>query len=168
MSEIKRIFIVGDSGAGKGVLAEAIAKRLGWKFINADIFGCTAHLGRRLSQVIGDSGEKKMNDTLTEILEHQVKMDNIVVTTDENVACTERGRDLLKNEFTVFLTASTTVLIDRLSNYRPLLPVEDYSSLINDVKNERSIWFKEVATHSLSSDDGDIQAHVESVINAMA
>lgn len=33
MSNIKRIFIIGHSGAGKGVLAQAVAKSLGWKFI---------------------------------------------------------------------------------------------------------------------------------------
>lgn len=31
MSNIKRIFIIGHSGAGKGVLAQAVAKSLGWK-----------------------------------------------------------------------------------------------------------------------------------------
>ena len=35
MSSIKRIFIIGHSGAGKDVLAQAVAKKLGWKFFNA-------------------------------------------------------------------------------------------------------------------------------------
>jgi len=39
MSNIKRIFVIGHSGAGKGVLAQAVAKKLGWKFINADVLG---------------------------------------------------------------------------------------------------------------------------------
>lgn len=30
MSNIKRIFIIGHSGAGKGVLAQEVAKKLGW------------------------------------------------------------------------------------------------------------------------------------------
>ena len=167
MSEIKRIFIVGDSGAGKGVLAEAVAKKLGWKFINADIFGCTAHLGRRLSEVVGEEGEQKMNDTLTQILENQNNMENIVVTTDENVVCTERAREILKDNYTVFLTASTNILVDRLSNYRPLLPVDDFGALLDNLKSERHNLFNEVASYSLSSDDGEVDVHVEAVINAM-
>lgn len=167
MSELKRIFIVGDSGAGKGVLAEAVAKKLGWKFINADIFGCTAHLGRRLSEVVGEEGEQKMNDTLTQILENQNNMENIVVTTDENVVHTERAREILKDNYTVFLTASTNILVDRLSNYRPLLPVDDFGALLDNLKSERHNLFNEVASYSLSSDDGEVDVHVEAVINAM-
>lgn len=33
MSKYKRIFIVGHSGAGKGVLGLALAKKLNWQFI---------------------------------------------------------------------------------------------------------------------------------------
>jgi shikimate kinase len=36
MSKHKRIFIVGHSGAGKGVLAQALSKKLGWQFLDAD------------------------------------------------------------------------------------------------------------------------------------
>ena len=166
MANNNRIFIVGDSGAGKGVLAKAIAKKLGWQFINADIFGCTAHLGRRLSEVIGESGENRINQTLTEILEHQQNLENIVVTTDENIVCEEKARSILKDEFTVFLTASTHVLVDRLSDYRPILPVDNYSALIDAVKSERSSLFSEVASFSLSSDDGEIDKHMQAVIDA--
>lgn len=76
-----RIFIVGLSGAGKGVLAEAIAKRLGWKFINADILGAAAHVGRTVSEIVGEEGELRFNQCLTEILACQMSQDNIVVTT---------------------------------------------------------------------------------------
>ena len=167
MSQIKRIFIVGDSGAGKGVLAEAVAKKLGWMFINADIFGCTAHLGRTLSEVVGVAGEEKLNQTLTKILEHQVNKENIVVTTDENIACDEKAREILKNEFTVYVTASTPVLVERLSNCRPLLPVDNYSILIDETKNERRQLFEEIANFTLNTDDGEIDSHVGAVISAM-
>lgn len=167
MAQVKRIFVVGDSGAGKGVLAEAIAKKLGWMFINADIFGCTAHLGRKLSDVIGMDGENKLNKTLTEVLEHQVNKENIVVTTDENVVCDEKARNILKKEFTVYLTASTPVLVERLSNYRPLLPVRDYSAFIEETKNMRAKLFKEVESLSLNSDHGEIEPHVNAVVEAI-
>jgi ATP-dependent protease Clp ATPase subunit len=52
MSSIKRIFIIGHSGAGKGVLAQAVAKKLGWKFINADVLGCAAHIGRTVYEQV--------------------------------------------------------------------------------------------------------------------
>ena len=53
MSKAKRIFIVGQSGAGKGVVAEEVAKQLGWKFINADVLASAASIGRSVTDVFG-------------------------------------------------------------------------------------------------------------------
>lgn len=44
MSKHKRIFIAGQSGAGKGVVAQEVAKQLGWKFINADVLASVASM----------------------------------------------------------------------------------------------------------------------------
>lgn len=68
----KKIFIVGQSGAGKGVVAEEVAKQLGWKFINADVLASVASIGRSVNDVFGAGSEDKFNQTLTEILQHQV------------------------------------------------------------------------------------------------
>lgn len=38
MSKPKRIFIVGHMGAGKALLSEALAKKLGWQYIDASLF----------------------------------------------------------------------------------------------------------------------------------
>jgi len=38
MTQHNRIFIVGHSGAGKGVLAKALAEKLGWQFMIAQFF----------------------------------------------------------------------------------------------------------------------------------
>lgn len=45
MTKPKRIFIIGHSGASKWVLAEAVAKKLGWKYVNAD-FSLAPSIGR--------------------------------------------------------------------------------------------------------------------------
>lgn len=167
MRQNKRIFIVGHSGAGKGALAQAIAKELGWKFINADVFGCTAHLGRQLSDVIGIEGKQSFSRCLTEILRHQMGKENIVVTTDENIIADEKTRELLKSEFTVYLKVSPSVQAKRLSNDRPLLPVENFESFLSKLQDEQNSLYEEVASFSLSSDDGDIDGHAKSVINKL-
>lgn len=169
MNHIKRIFIVGHSGAGKGVLAQAIAKSLGWKFINADVLGCVTHIGRTVSEVVGTEGEQAFNRCLTEILSHQVTKENIVVTTDESIICDEKARELLKSEFTVHLKVSVPVQLERISegDYRPLLPVDNFAGVIDKLHNERNCLYEQVASFSLSSDDGDIEGHAASIVKAM-
>ena len=156
MSNTKRIFIIGHSGAGKGVLAQAVAKKLGWKFINADVLGCAAHIGRTVSEVVGAEGERAFNRCLTEILSHQITKENVVVTTNE------KARGLLKSEFTVYLKVSPTVQLERISegDYRPLLPVDNFAAFIDKLHGERDSF-------SLSSDDGDIEGHAASIVKAM-
>ena len=169
MSNIKRIFIIGLSGAGKGVLAQEVAKNLGWKFINADILGCVAHIGRTASEVLGTEGERAFNRCLTEILSNQITKENIVVTTDENIICNEKARELLKSEFTVYLKVSTAVQLERISegDYRPLLPVDNCAAFIDTLHGERNSLYEQVASFSLSSDNGDIEGHAESIVSAM-
>ena len=169
MSSIKRIFIIGHSGAGKGVLAQAVPKKLGWKFINADVLGGAAHIGRTVSEVMGSEGERAFNRCLTEILSHQITKENVVITTDESIICDEKARELLKSEFTVYLKVSVPVQLERISegDYRPLLPVDNFAALIDKLHDERDGLYEQVASFSLSSDDGDIEAHASSIVKAM-
>ena len=169
MSGIKRIFIIGHSGAGKGVLAQAVAKKLGWKFINADVLGCVVHIGRTVSEILGTEGERAFNHCLTEILSHQITKENVVVTTDESIICDEKARALLKSEFTVYLKVSVPVQLERISegDYRPLLPIDNFAAVIEKLHDERNSLYEQVASFSLSSDDGDIEGHAASVVKAM-
>ena len=167
MNKHNRIFIIGHSGAGKGVLAQAMAKELGWKFINADVLG-VAQIGRTVAEVVGTEGERAFNRCLTEILSHQITKENIVVTTDESIICDEKARELLKSEFAVYLKVSTAVQLERISegDYRPLLPVNNYTAFLDKLRDERDSLYEQAASFSISSDDGDIEGHVASIIKA--
>lgn len=166
MPHSKRIFIIGTSGAGKGVLAQAVAKKLGWKFINADILGSVGCLGRTCTQVLGDAGEQHFLECLTDILTHQLTLDHIVVTTDESIIASERACELLQSEFTVFVSVSPDVQVSRLEGYRPLLPVDDYQAVLEQYAEQHRNLYESVASTTLNSDDGDIANHVHQIIAA--
>lgn len=161
-----QVFIVGHSGAGKGVLAQAIAEKLGWKFVNADVLGCASHTGRKTQDTLGKDGQAHFHRTLNDILSHLLTQEKIVVTTDTDIVCDQTARELLQSTFTVHLDVSTPIQIERLSNYRPLLPV-DFEALLNELHEERDSLYQSVASFSLSSDDGNIDAHAQAVIEAM-
>ena len=167
MSKHKRLFIVGQSGAGKGVVAQEVAQQLGWTFINADVLACVACVGRSVVDVFGTGSESRFNQTLTEILQHQITQENIVVTTDENIICDEKAREILKAEFTVNIKVSTSTQVERMSNYRPLLPVDDYATLLDGLHKERDALFAEVASFTLNSDKGDIEHDAKRIIKAL-
>jgi shikimate kinase len=165
MSTAKRIFIVGHSGAGKSILAQAIAKKLGWQYIDAD-FSLAPSIGRPLKEILGEQGEKAFHKTQTDILSNLANKENIVVTTDDSIVCDQKNRDLLSAEFTVYLQVSPDVQLERISHNRPLAIVNDYDMFLKTLRTERDAFYEQVASFSLSSDNGDIEAHVNSIVKA--
>ena len=165
MNKHKRIFIIGHSGAGKGVLAQALAKELGWKYIDSD-FSLAPSIGRSMTDILGSQGEEAFHHCLSDILSHQQRQENIVVTTDDSIICHEKNRQLLASEFTVYLEVSPSVQLERISHNRPLLQNPDYKAFLGTLRHERDDLYNQVASFSISSDDGDIPGHVASIIKA--
>ena len=66
----------------------------------------------------------------------------------------------------MYIEVSTSVQAERMSNYRPLLPVDDYSVLLDGLQKERNPWFAEVASFTINSDNGDIERDAKSVVEA--
>jgi shikimate kinase len=165
MTRHKRIFIIGHSGAGKGVLAKALAEELGWQFLDAD-FALVPSIGRTLSEIVGHQGEEKFFHCLTDILTNQISKENIVVTTDDSIICHEKNRKLLSSEFNVYLTVSTHVQLERIAHNRPLLPVSSYRNFLDKLRQERDELYEQVASFSVSSDTGAVDTHVKSIVKA--
>ena len=165
MSKYKRIFIIGHSGAGKGVLAKKLAETLGWKFINADVFGGFANVGRTQYEVFGEDGARSFGKCLTDILKYQVTQNNIVVATDESIICNNSSCDLLKKEFTLYLEISIPVQIERLADYRPLLPTANYNLLLQELHKRQNKLYEGVAKHVFNSDNEGVQSHIEKIKN---
>jgi len=166
MTQYTRIFIIGHSGAGKGVLAQAVAQKLGWKFIDAD-FSLVPSIGRSLPEILSDAGKQSFCHCLSNILLHQLTQQNIVVTTDDGIVDDEKNCALLAPEFTVYLQVSLDVQLERIAHNRPLLPVADYRAFLNKLRQERDHLYEQTARFTLSSDDGAIESHAMSIIKAM-
>lgn len=164
MNEYKRIFIVGQPGAGKALLAKTVAEKLGWQFIDADLsletrIGCTLH------DMIGSTGEEAFYNCEAEILSFQINQENIVVATDASLVCTEANRQLLSSEFVIFLQVSTAMQIERLSrSFSPLLPTNSLESFLEKLHRERDELYAQAANLSLNSDENALEKHVNSIV----
>lgn len=166
MSKYKRIFIVGHSGAGKGVLAQGVAKKLGWAYLDAD-FALASSIGREVKEILGAEGEKKFQLRLTEILGNQINQENIVVTTDDSIIDSEKNQQILAKEFTVHLKVSTPVQIDRIGHNRPLLPVSNFKTFLEDLHQKRDALYEKVASLTVNSDENALENHIKKVVDAV-
>lgn len=151
MIKPKRIFIVGHTGAGKSSRGEALAKKLGWQYIDANP-GLERYIGRSLNEIFGKQGEKAFHQCEAEIISHYIGIEHVVVILEEAVIATEENRKLLSSEVVVYLKVSTPVQIERWSDGRsPLLPIADRKAFLDKQHLERDSLFEEVATLTIES-----------------
>ena len=146
MTKPKRIFIVGHTGAGKTLLAEALAKKLGWQCIDANP-GLERYIGRNLNEIMGKQGEEAFHQCEAEIISHYLEKEQVVLYMEEAVIATEKNRKLLSPEFVVYLKIGTAAQMKRWPDGRtPLLPIADLKAFLDKQHHERDSLFDEVAT----------------------
>ncbi|WED41798.1 shikimate kinase [Legionella cardiaca] len=160
MNPCKRIFIVGQPGAGKALVAKKLAEKLGWEFIDAD-FGLEFRAGRNLRDLLGSEGHQFFYDCESTILSSQLQQENIVVATDGSIVCSEKNRELLLEEFVVFIDVSTSVQLERTARHpTPLLPVSDLKQFLDNLHQERDNFYEQVASLTIDSDDNELEQHL--------
>ncbi len=167
MNTFNRIFIVGHPGSGKAVLAKALAKKIGWQFVDAD-FGLEIHVGRALTDIIGKTGAQLFYQCESEILTSLLARENIVISTDASIVCNERNREILVSEFVVYLKVSSPVQLERtLRNQEPLLN-SDFKTFFDALHVERDILYDEVAKLSIDGDHNYLNEHVTSILKTLS
>jgi shikimate kinase len=167
MNQAQRIFIIGHHGAGKGLLAKTVAQSLGWQFVDAD-FGLEAHVGRHLSEILGNPGSDAFYECQFDILKFLCTQEHIVVTTDSSVVLSLKNRQLLRDEMTVFLDVSTPVQIDRTArNTANLLPIPSLSDFFDQLHAERDSLYKEVTTLTIHGDESKLEEHTCCIVKAI-
>ena len=166
MTKPKRIFIIGHTGAGKSLRGEALAKILGWQFIDANP-SLERYMGRNLNEILGKQGEEAFHQCEAEIISHYIDKEQVVLIMEEAVIATEKNRKLLSPEFVVYLKVSTPVQMERWKEGRtPLLPIADLKAFLDKQHLERDSLFEEVAT--LTIEPISVEEDVNKIIKAIA
>jgi len=164
MKQVKRIFIVGHPGAGKGLVAKNVAEKLGWNFVNAD-FEIEFRMGRLLADIMGDQGKQAFLDSQYDILKELTTQENIVVTTDASVVDSQKINELLKDEFTAYIQVSTPVQIERtLRSHDKLLKASETESFLNTLHEKRDSLYEVIASLVVDSDDNKLEEHVNKIV----
>ena len=151
MDKPKRIFIVGHMGAGKSLRGEALAKKLGWRYIDANP-GLERYIGRNLNEIVGKQGEEAFHQCEAEIISYYIGKEHVVVVMEEAVIATKKNRKLLSSEFVVYLKVSAPTQIERWPSGRPpLLPIADLKAFLDKQHSLRDSLFEEVAALTIES-----------------
>lgn len=151
MNKPNRIFVIGHMGAGKALFSEALAKKLGYQYIDANP-SLERYIGRSLSDIIGKQGEAAFHECEAQIISRYINQDHVVVVLEESVIATEKNRELLDSEFVIYLKVSVETQLERMKGGRvPLLPIPDVKKFLEQQHVERDHLYEKIANLTVES-----------------
>ncbi len=166
MSNIKRIFILGHPGAGKGLFAQSIAKVVGWTFINADL-ELEHKLGCPIETIIGLEGLNEYNKTQFKLIKKLQEKQHIVIATDGPILNNPKTFEAFSssNDLLVYLATSTDTQLDRSKRSASHLLLGSLEALYDKLHQLRDESFKKYCHLIIDGNHSDIDYQVKQVID---
>jgi len=164
----RKVVLIGFMGTGKTVVGKALAKELGWRFLDTDVI-IEKKEGRRVSTIFKREGEAYFRDVETRVIKDVSRLKNAVISAgggavlrDENV------KYLKKNGVIVCLDASPRVILSRLKGdrSRPLLGKRHRLKNVRRLLRLRKPYYQ-VADYTVSTDSLMVPLIVGKILNRL-
>lgn len=142
------IFLVGMMGAGKTTIGRALARELGWQFIDLD-HELEARCGVRVSLIFDIEGEQGFRKRESALLDECTRRSGIVLATGGGaVLASENRQRLSERGVVVYLRASADELFRRVERdrNRPLLQTDNPRERLQELLEQREPLYEDVAS----------------------
>jgi shikimate kinase len=155
--KINRIDLIGYRGAGKSTIGAILAERLGWTFIDSD-----QEIEKESGNTIVEMFRKDVNQFRrmeTELMRRLSKRTNVVIAWGGGIVLSAANREMLQDQFCVWLTADPTELYRRIKDDPSRPPLTEIGGLaeVEQVLQERQPLYASakltVATENRSPED---------------
>lgn len=164
------IFLVGYRCTGKTTIARDIAKRIGWKFIDADQHLMKAAC-KTVAEIVSSGGwplfRELEKNTLQSICRHRQQ----VVATGGGVVSDNQNIDLMKeNGVVVWLRATPETIFERMNRddqteaLRPSLTEQELKVEIEETLKERTPMYKIAMTAAVDTEGKTLKEVSEEVV----
>jgi shikimate kinase/3-dehydroquinate synthase len=146
----ENIFLTGFSGTGKTSSGKALAKLLGYEFIDTDL-QIEVNTGRSVPEIFAQEGEPFFRQLESATLEEICKQDYQVISTGGGIVISKANRTTMTaNGYIFCLEAHPETILVRLmldsgkpGSVRPLLQGGDPFERITQLKNQRAAFYTE-------------------------
>lgn len=164
------ITLIGYRGTGKSTLAEPLARRLGWEWIDADI-ELERRAGRSIKDIFATDGEPEFRRLERELLAELLKRDRLVIAAGGGAILNEASRADMKAAGPVIWLRATADTIERrlatdptTGQRRPNLTSSGGREEIERLLAIREPLYRQCATITLDSDKIAAEQLVETVL----
>ena len=148
------IFLVGPMGSGKSTVGRALAKKIGYKFLDSDR-EIEARCGVDIPTIFDYEGEAGFRDRETRMINELTKLPGIILATGGGSILREENRTYLKDRgHVILLKVDIKEQLRRVAfdSNRPLLQTDDPAARLKALMEEREPIYKSVADVEISTD----------------
>jgi len=163
------VCLVGMMGAGKTTVGRRLARRLGWRFVDADR-ELEARLGVPVATVFELEGEAGFRRREAALIDELTLRPGFVVATGGGAVVTPANREVLRTRGRViYLRASVGDLWHRLrrDTVRPLLRTADPRGRIEDLVAVRDPLYRETAHWVVDTGRQPIDSVVDAILDRL-
>lgn len=142
------LYLVGMMGAGKSTVGKAIAKALGYRFLDTDSL-IEAAAGQRVADIFAQQGEAAFREWETRVLTEVAGYSALVVATGGGMVTRPVNWSHLHYGLVVWLDVPLPVLQQRLAydRHRPLLQRPDWPQTLATLLEERLPLYRQADVH---------------------
>ncbi len=149
------IYLVGARAAGKTTFGGALARRLGCKYVDTDIY-LLETTGETVADIVDREGWEGFRKREGDVL-RAVTAPGTVIATGGGMVLSEANRRFMRdNGIVLYLSAPAEVLAARLqanpnAAQRPTLTGKSIVEEVNDILEAREPLYRDAATHVLNA-----------------
>ena len=162
------VAMAGFMGTGKSRIGWELSRRLQLTFIDTDrVIERVSSM--RISEIFELYGEAVFRDYETEIVRRCTRLEDVVISTGGGTVVRPENRALLRARGpVVVLQASAETVYKRTRRHRrPMLEVGDPEQRIRDLMVQRTPFYEEVASVTISTDGRDSQDVVDEIVEQL-
>ncbi len=154
----ERLALIGYRGAGKTTVAKALARRLGWTWMDADE-ALEQHHGLSIREIFARHGEPVFRDWEAERLKELLRGQRVVLALGGGVVLRPENRAALRAATVVWLTAPPELLLARINAdpttgaRRPNLTARGGLDEVRELLAQREPLYRECADYVVAIEE---------------
>ena len=158
-------------GSGKTTVGEALAKAIGWNFIDTDSV-IVERARKPIYQIFSEDGEKHFRGIESEVVQEVCELESTVISFGGGVLLDPQNTAMItKSTVIVLLQASIDSVLSRTSSdhTRPLLEVgsELRRERIMSLLSERAEQYRETADMEFDTDEMNVDEIISEITRRM-
>ncbi len=164
------VVLIGYRGTGKTTVAQQLALRLGWDWVDADV-EIELRAGKSIAAIFADDGEPAFRDLESQVLAAMIGRERIVLAAGGGVVLREENRRLLKTAGkVVWLKADVATILARVAGdqttagRRPQLTTAGGEAEVRQLLAQRTPLYRDLADLEIDTEGRTPAEIVEEIV----